>query len=325
MNLLILYICLAIGTSFICSVLEAIILSVTPNYLLSIKDTEPKEFKKLNPLRENIEKPLASILTINTFAHTIGAAGAGAQAQHLFGNEWITIFSICLTLAILFFSEIIPKSIGANHWKTLAPFASQILPIMIFLTYPLVYISEILSKIFSLKQEEKISRDEIKAIVDIGFKDGALDLSEYNILKQLMKFKNITANDVMTSSKTVIGLDLNMTSDEISKRIVQIKNSRLPIFGVHHDDLKGYVLKNDLLNELALNKKLDLNALVKPILIVPSYVLLKTLFFRLLERKEHICAIVDDYGTFVGIVTLENIIETLLGLEIIDEFDSDDN
>jgi len=155
MGLLILYISLAIGISFLCSILEAIILSVTPNYLVSIKEANPEQFHKLNPLRDSIEKPLASILTINTFAHTIGAAGAGAQAQVAFGNEWFTTFSILLTLGILFFSEIIPKSIGANYWKSLIPFAAKMLPPMIILTYPLVYISEYISRIFSTKGAEK--------------------------------------------------------------------------------------------------------------------------------------------------------------------------
>jgi CBS domain containing-hemolysin-like protein len=296
---------------------------MTPNYLESIKDVSPKLFQTLNPLRENIEKPLASILTINTFAHTIGAAGAGAQAQYIFGNEWISIFSILLTLAILFFSEIIPKSIGANYWKSLTPFASALLPPMIFITFPVVYISGVISKVFSSKGPEKISRAEIKSIVKIGLRDGALELGEYNILKQLMEFKDIKAIEVMTKTKFVISLNMNMTSSELSDQIVNIKNSRLPIYGVNHNDIKGYILRSELLNELALKKEIRLHRLLKPILIVPTYVYLKTLFFRLLERKEHICAVVDDYGTFVGIVTLENIIEALLGLEIIDEFDNE--
>ncbi|OIQ17167.1 MAG: hypothetical protein BM556_13215 [Bacteriovorax sp. MedPE-SWde] len=325
MKILILYICLAIGISFICSILEAVILSVTPNYLESIRSTRPKEFQDLNPLRANIERPLASILTINTFAHTIGAAGAGAQAQEVFGNKWITVFSIILTLGILFFSEIIPKSIGANYWKSLTPFASKILPPMIIITYPLVITSEYLTKFLFPKELEKTSRSEIQAIVELGLRDGALELSEYNLLKQLMEFKHITAVEVMTKSENVIGLEANMTSKEISDKVVKIHNSRLLVFGVHHDDLKGYVLKSELLNEIALKKEVDLHELSKPILIVPTYVRLKTLFFRLLERKEHICAVVDDYGTFVGIVTLENIIEALLGLDIIDEFDKDES
>jgi len=323
MNLLILYITLAIGISFLCSILEAIILSMTPNYLVSIKNTNPEVFKKLNPLRENVEKPLASILTINTFAHTIGAAGAGAQAQHIFGNEWITLFSILLTLAILFFSEIIPKSIGANYWKNLTPFAAKALPPMIFFTYPLVYVSEIISKFFSSKEFEKVSRDELKAFVEIGLRDGALDLSEYNILKQLMNFKQVTAEEVMTKADQVVSLNISMKPNDISNKLIDINFSRLPIFGVHHNDIKGYILKNELLNELAYHHELSLKELTKPILIVPNYVRLKTLFFRLLERKEHVCAVVDDYGSFVGIVTLENILEALLGLDIIDEFDKE--
>lgn len=322
MNLLIIYITLAIGVSFLCSILEAVILSISPNYLESLKDKEPAKYKKLLPLRTNIEKPLASILTINTFAHTIGAAGAGAQALEVFGNEWIATFSVVLTLGILFLSEIIPKSIGAQYAKSLAGFAAKVLPPMIALTYPLVYISELLSKLFSKSDGDKTSRDEIKAIVDIGLRDGALEKSEYTMLKNSLEFKKVPTKEVMTKRAQVVGLTIDETTESIREHITENNFSRIPIFGLNHDDIKGYALKNDLLQSMVKGEEIDLNQCMKPMLIVPSYLPLKKLFYRLLERREHICAVVDDYGKFVGIVTLENIIENLLGLEIEDEFDS---
>lgn len=321
LHLLILYILLAIGFSFICSILEAVIISVTPNYLESLKETNPKLCKSLTPLKENIERSLASILTINTFAHTIGAAGAGAQAQKLFSNHWVTAFSIFLTLAILFLSEIIPKSIGVHYWKFISPFAAKVLPPMIIMTYPLVYISEIISRAISGKGYEKISRAEVQAIVEIGLRDGVLEKSEYKLIKKLMEFKHITAVEIMTEIKDVIGLKYDMPSKESSTKVINIIYSRLPIFGQDQDDIRGYVLKNELLKVVAKDQEIILESHIKRMLIVPKYVRIKTLFFRLLERKEHICAVVDDYGNFVGIVTLEDIIEALLGLEIIDEFD----
>lgn len=312
---------MAIGVSFLCSILEAVIISVTPSYLESLKDSNPKAYNQLTPLVENIEKPLASILTINTFAHTIGAAGAGAQAQRLFSNEWITVFSFVLTLGILFFSEIIPKSMGVHYWRSLSLFAAKILPSMIIITYPLVYLSELISKLISGEGHEKITREEVKGIVEIGLRDEVLELSEYQFLTKLLDFKNLTASDVMTRSKDVVGLEYELSSKESSVRVIDISYSRLPVFGMNRDDIRGYVLKNELLKIVAKDEEIRLDHLVKQMLIVPIYEPIKTLFFRLLERKEHICAVVDDYGNFVGIITLENIIEALLGLDIIDEFD----
>lgn len=321
MKLLIFYIVLAIGVSFLCSILEAVILSISPNYLESLREINPRQFKRLSPLRKNIERPLASILTINTFAHTIGAAGAGGQAQKVFGNEWITIFSIILTVGILLLSEIIPKSIGAMYWKPLSYFAAKILPPMIIITYPLVYISELISRLFTGGSIEKVTQEEIKAIVKTGFRDGVLEESEYKIIKKMMEFKNLKTSDVMTKINDVFSISINLSHEDYSREVINTHFSRLPVFGIDKNDIKGYVLKNELLKVVAKDEKLIINNFLNPMLIVPSYLKTKTLFLRLIERKEHISAIVDDYGRFIGIVTLEDIIEALLGVEIIDEFD----
>ena len=173
MTLLIFFILLSIGVSFLCSMLEAVILSVTPSYLASLRENKPRLFERVQHLKSDIEKPLASILTFNTVAHTIGAAGAGAEVQRIFGSEVFALFSALLTFAILFFSEIIPKSIGAGSWKTLLPVSARILGPMIFISYPLVWLSEKVSLLFKTGREG-VSRDEIAAMADIGLNDGAL-------------------------------------------------------------------------------------------------------------------------------------------------------
>ena len=306
--------------SFLCSILEAVILSVSPNYIESLKHKDPRLYKKLNPMRKNIEKPLASILTINTFAHTIGAAGAGAQAQEVFGSQWIGVFSFVLTLLILFLSEIIPKSIGATYWKNLLKFSAKILPIMIITTYPLVYISELLSKLFD-KTEDKTSREEITAIVDIGFKEGTLKEKEHQILSNSLSFKDKKATNIITLAEDVVGINNNLKGQELLLAIAQISYSRIPVFGFNRDDVKGYILKNDILSQFAQNKKIEIQSVYKPMLIVTDETTIEEVFRRVIERKEHICSVIDKEGRFLGIITLENILEELLGFDIIDEFD----
>ncbi|MCK5884397.1 MAG: DUF21 domain-containing protein [Bacteriovoracaceae bacterium] len=321
MNLLIFYILLAIGISFICSILEAVVLSISPSHLQSLKTTNPKQFNSLKPLRSNIERPLASILTLNTIAHTIGAAGAGAQAQLLFGNEFITAFSIILTVAILLLSEIIPKSIGARYWKVLLGLSIYILPKMIILTYPFVFISMSLSKLINQNGEEKISREEVNAIAELAFEGGELEEDEYKILLKLMAFKDLKAKDIIIEVSNVKYLSSDMTFVEACEVALKQNYSRLPVYGVNCDDIHGYILRSQLLSILAKDKTIDLDSLTTPILIVPSDAKIKTMFFKLLSRHEHIAAVVDEYGSFIGIVTLEDIIEALLGVSIIDELD----
>ncbi|MAE58329.1 MAG: hemolysin [Halobacteriovorax sp.] len=314
------YISLSILVSFICSMLEAIILSVTPSYLTSLEKTNPSLFNKVKHLKKDIEKPLASILTFNTIAHTIGAAGAGAEAQRVYGNEALTIFSILLTFGILFFSEIIPKSLGASYWKTFLPLASAILSPMIVLSYPIVWLSE---KVSSLVKGKKvpISREEIEAIADIGLNEGAIAQSEYNALKGLMRFKEVLLKDIVTQRDKVEGLNFDLTIEEAYEQAGENSYTRLVIFGVDIHDVRGYIMKDKLQHAYIKDKSQKLITILKPLLILPHDTELPTLLRRLLNRREHISAIVNDAGEFIGIVTLEDLIENMLGLEIYDEGD----
>ncbi len=302
--------------------LEAVILSVTPSYLESLKGKSPKLYEKVSSLKGDIETPLASILSFNTIAHTIGAAGAGAEAQRLFGNEILAAFSAILTLVILVFSEIIPKSMGASRWRQLLPFTVSLLRPMVILSYPLVWMSQKLSKLIKGKDESTISREEISAIADVGFNEGVIGDSEHRSLKNLMKFQKIKVKDILIPKEKVSSLEYKMTLDEAYYAAMKVPFSRLVVFGHNQNDIRGYVMKNRLLQTKIEAKAAELEHLIEPILILPDDTLVHLLFRRLLDRKKHISAIVNESGDFIGIVTLEDLIETMLGLDIMDEFDS---
>jgi CBS domain containing-hemolysin-like protein len=315
------YISLSLGVSFLCSMLEAVILSVTPSYLGSLKESNPKLYSQLSDFKDDIEKPLASILSFNTIAHTIGAAGAGAEAQKAFGNEALTVFSVVLTLAILFLSEIIPKSIGHSNWRTLLPLSVKILRPMILLSTPLVFVSRLLSRLFQ-KEKESISRDEIKAIADMGLMDGVLSEDEHKALKGLVQFNKITLKEVITPKEKVQGLQYDTPIKEAYRQSQSHSYSRIIIFGNTKDDVKGYVMRSDLQNAYIRNEEI-LKDITKQILIQEENVSVQKLFRRLLKRREHMAAVIAEDASFIGIVTLEDMIEKMLGFEIFDEFDQD--
>lgn len=319
--MLVFYISLSLGVSFLCSMLEAVILSVTPSYLGSLKSSKPKLYEQLKDIKNDIEKPLASILSFNTIAHTIGAAGAGAEAQKTFGNEVLTLFSIILTLAILFLSEIIPKSIGHSNWKSLLPLTVRVLKPMIFISSPLIFISRGLSRLFQ-KEKDSVSREEIQAIADIGFMDGVLSVEEHRSLKGLVQFNKIKLGEVITPKEKVAGLQYDSSIEEAYQDIQKHTFTRIIIFGSAKDDIKGYIIRSDLQKAFIENKS-SLKEITKPILIQEDKVSVQKLFKRLLLRREHMSAVIAEDASFIGIITLEDLIEKMLGFEIFDESDQE--
>lgn len=316
-----LFVAVAIILSFLCSILEAVILSCTPSYVESLKEKSPQAYRRIQSLHSNIERPLAAILTVNTFAHTIGATGAGAQAQLVFDNKWITVFSIVLTLAILFLSEILPKSIGARYWKSLLSFSAWILPKLIIVSYPLVVISEWMSRFIKGKKVPKISREEVQAFTNIGLNDGTLSLMEHNIFKNIINFPQIKIQEVMTKAQMVVGFSEDSTTEEIFGDVEKTPYSRLLLFGNDQNEVSGYVLRDDILLVKALDKTIPLKNLMKPMMKVPSAQNLRAVFLRMLKRRQHIAAVLDDQNQFVGIISLEDLLENLLDYDIIDELD----
>ena len=324
MILLLSYLSLALFVSFLCSILEAVLLSI-PNSFLIVKEESGKSWAKaLLGLKNNIDKPLSAILSLNTVAHTVGAAGVGAQAVVVFGSEYFGVVSAILTILILVFTEIIPKTIGARYWRTLARPASIVINAMIVITYPLVVISVLITKAISKNQQEQTtSREEIAALASIGTDEGVFTEKEHKIIQNLLKLKNVKVTEIMTPRVVVAVADENLSLADFLKNKEYLKFSRIPIYSENDENITGYVFRQTVFEKLAEDQhELKLRDITRDIVIVPGSIVLFTLWEKLLEKKEHIALIVDEYGGLDGIVTMEDIIETLLGLEIIDEKDT---
>lgn len=324
MELLFFYLFLALGVSFLCSILEAVLLSVTPSFIAVLEQDGVKAGQALRELKEDIDRPLAAILSLNTIAHTIGAAGVGAQAQILFGNAYVTIASVILTLLILVFSEIIPKTLGALYWKELAGFAARALKALILVTYPLVLLSMGITRWLAREEGQPgISREELGAMAELGLQEGVFEEGESSIFRNLIQFSSLRARDIMTPRIVVVKFQQDKTISEILDQKEQLFVSRIPVYGEDEEDITGYILKNDLYYYLSRgegHKKLA--EIKREMPMCPESITLKSLLERLLSEHEHIVGVVDEYGGFSGLVTIEDVIETLLGMEIVDEIDA---
>ena len=322
-TLLILYIALAIGVSFLCSILEAVLLSVTPAYVGAMEETNPSAAGRLKELKADIDRPLAAILSLNTVAHTIGAAGAGAEAAAVFGSASLGVFSAVLTLGILVLSEIIPKTLGAVYWRGLAPFVARVLPVLIWTTWPLVKLSQLITKLIARgKKEGAVSREELAALAQIGTEEGVFDETEGRILQSLFRFRTLKAKDVMTPRTVLIAFPEDTSLAEIAA--VDQPFSRLPLYRDDRDSVTGYVLRDDVLRAAADGRgAAPALEIAREIMTVPDGLPLPELFERFLERREHLALVVGEYGGTAGVVSVEDVVETLLGLEIVDEVDEE--
>jgi len=316
------YLFLALIVSFICSLTESVLLSTPQSFLTSKKETQ--WINSYLNYKKNIDKPLAAILSLNTVAHTIGAAGVGAEATKLFGESYLGLASAILTILILIISEIIPKTIGANYWRSLSKTTYFLIKTMLFFTYPLVVISTIITNILSNNKKEKaVSREEILALTSIGTKEGVFSKKENKIIHNILKLKNIKASEVMTPRVVITSANEKLSLKEFKKEKKYLKFSRIPLFLEEDEKITGYIFLQDILEELIKKQNVDskLKDFKRDILIVPNSISLLRLWEELLEKKEHISIIVNEYGGLEGIVTMEDIIETLIGLEIADEND----
>ena len=324
MTLLIVYFSLAIAISFLCSLLEAALLTVTPSYILSEEDKGKAYAVRLRKLKSNIDEPLAAILSLNTIAHTIGAAGVGAQAVAVFGEEYFGWISAVLTVAILIFSEVIPKSMGARYWRQITPYMGGILDVMIYMLYPLVKFSVYITKAFSKSDNQTTSREEVAARTSLAAKEGVFAENESKIIHNLIRFKSIKVSSVMTPRTVVLAVEENKTLRELFEIKKTMRFSRIPVFRETIDNIRGYVLKYDILEKLASDEfDHSIKELTREITVIFEHYTIPAVLEILMSKREQIALVVDEYGGMAGIGTLEDILETLLGLEIQDESDRD--
>ena len=334
MFLLITFFLISIIFSFLCSIWEAVLLSVTPSYAQIRLKEGGKVGKLLQRFKENIDQPLAAILTLNTIAHTVGAMGVGTQAEKLWasakGLDFLGIHiganalvGAGMTLAILILSEIIPKTLGANYWKRLTPFTVKSLDIVIKILWPLVWFGQLITK--KLKKDKTksvLSRADFTAMAQIGAKEGIFEQSESEIIFNLLRFNSIQAKDIMTPRTVVKAANEEMGIKEFYDENRNLHFSRIPIFQNTKDHITGFVLKDEILASIINDKGANpLKDIKRDILVVAEQIVMPTLFDTLMTKREHIALVVDEFGGMAGIVTTEDVLETLLGMEIVDEMD----
>lgn len=324
MELVLLYLILALSVSFLCSVMEAVLLSTPMSFITMKEQAGFKSATLLKKLKQDIDKPIAAILSLNTIAHTVGAAGVGAEAVKVFGEAYFGIISAVLTILILVLSEIIPKSVGANYWRSLAVPSARIIRTMIIVSYPLVWLSELITKLVSpSKHEASVSREEVSAMVSIGAEEGVFENKENRMIQNLIKLDGVKAKDVMTPRVVVASAPEGMTMRDFYHSKDFCNYSRIPVYSKDEDNITGYVLRQAILERLAEDKfDMHLADILRPILAYQESTPVSTIWEQMLEKKEHISIIVDEYGALRGIVTMEDIIETALGFEIVDERDA---
>lgn len=324
MLVLLAYLFLALFISFLCSIMEASLLSTPQSYLIVKKESGNSWAQGFLDLKANIDKPLSAILSLNTVAHTIGAAGVGAQAVKVFGEASFGIVSAVLTILILVLTEIIPKTIGARYWRSLSKMSVYTIKGMILITYPLVIISSVITRLISGSHHiQTTSREEIAALTNIGADEGVFTEKEHKIIQNVLKLKNVRVSEIMTPRVVVVLADEALTLSEFLKNKDYLKFSRIPVYQGNDDNVTGYVFRESVFEKLAEDQhQLTLKDIKRNIVYVPDSMVLFSLWEELLSKKEHIALIVDEYGGMDGIATMEDIIETLLGLEIVDEKDT---
>lgn len=297
---------------------------MSPTYINVLMKKHPISGKLLNKLKENINRPLAAILSLNTISHTVGAAGVGAVTYDILGSKWVAIMSGILTLSILIFSEIFPKTIGSHYWKRLAVSSGYIIRGLIIIMYPFVILLEVLSNWLKPDvRQDIVTKEDVIAMAEIGEDEGTIEEDESTIIENLLRLDNITAEEVLTPRSVVYALQKDLTVREALDEYDNIIFSRIPVYNKDLDEITGLVRRDNLLNSKAEDKfDVTMDALSNPVHVVQEKDSVGTILDEFVRRREHLFIVKDEFGQFVGIITLEDAIETLLGVEIVDETDS---
>mgnify|MGYP000074242808 FL=1 len=322
MGLILLYFLGALSLSFLCSVLEAVLLSTPMSYISMRENQGSKTATLMKQYKNNVDRPVGAILSLNTIAHTIGSAGVGAESIKIFGEQYFGLISAILTLLILVLSEIIPKTIGASYWRSLALPSTRIIRVLILITYPLVLLSELITKVFTPRgNQASMSREEVSAMVDVGTTEGIFRESESKLIKSCIALSGVKARQIMTPSIVVESACQDLTVKDFQAK-QSWSFSRIPVYAGDKDYITGYVLKDAVLKLLSEDQfHVKLSDLKRPILTFREEESVFQIWEKMLEKREHISVINDEYGGLRGLVTMEDIIETMTGVEIVDEDD----
>ena len=323
MGLLLTFLLSAMAISFLCSVLESVLMSTPLSFITMREEEGYKPATKFKQFKQENSRPIAAILSLNTIANTIGAAGVGAQATAVFGSQWFGVVSAVTTILILFFSEIIPKTIGTTRWRSLMGFTTRCISVLVVILFPIVIVVEWLTKIITPKdQEAAVSREEVSAMANVAEEEEVLDEDENAVIQNLMKMDDIPATDAMTPRVVAAIAPESMTLRTFYRNKTFRHHSRIPVYADSDEYITGYILRSDALQLLA-DDKFDetLGSIKRPIELFNEETPLGEIWDAMLEKNEQICCIIDEYGCFEGILSLEDVIETLLGSEIVDESD----
>ena len=319
MFLLIFYFSVAVVVSFFCSLLESSILSIPHSF---IESSSKKYISKLKQLKDNINEPLSSILGLNTIANILGAAGVGAQVHKLYGSHYVTLFSIGLTLTILIVSEIIPKTLGATYWKPLAPFVTYSARFLMVIGYPVVQLSKYLQKGFG-RNPSYFNRSDILGQAEIGVKQGKIYRNEADLIKNILYLQDRKISDIMTPRTVITAFKKGSTVKEVIENHRPLRFARIPVYDGDLDNIIGLVHRYKIFEASSQDcDTVPVESYLKPIHSVPESMSVSAAFDQFIKRKEHIFIVVDEYGSTSGLVTMEDVVETILGVEIVDELDS---
>jgi len=324
MDLLTIYFLGAVIVSFICSVLESVLLSISMPFISVLEKEKPKVGALLKWHKKNINKSIASILILNTIANTVGAAAVGAQAEKVFGSGALFWVSAVLTFAILFFGEIIPKTIGATYWKQLAPFAAYAIRFFIWLTYPIILITLfVTNRIKKGDEGHSLTKEELLESALLSEDEGVLDEQESDIIENILKLDDIKVQDILTPRSVVFALEHNRTIEDVIKNEPDIfKYSRIPVYEGSIDNVTGMILTKQLFKQALEDNSKLIKDIEKDIYRINEQVPVSWALDLFIEKKEHMFLVLDKYDQVEGIVTLEDCVETILGVEIVDESDA---
>ena len=325
-TLLITYAAIALIFSFLCSIAEAVLLSVSSTYPDAIKESHPRGAALLAHLKANIDRPLAAILTLNTIAHTVGAIGVGAEAGQIWGNAGVGIASGVMTFLILVASEIIPKTIGAVYWRQMSIYTAYAVNFLIKVVYPMVWFAEKTTKMFSKPDLDPITRDEVAAVAEMSKQTGELRLLESRVVKNLLQLDGLKVSDIMTPRTVIIAASQDTSVEDFLKEHKHLPVSRIPLYEETIDHVTGFALKSDIFLAQANGEvKQPLSKLKRELHAIPATASLAKVFEHFFERRDHLALVVDEYGGTDGLVSMEDLVETLLGIEIVDEADVEED